>query len=467
VTQQVSSPPPPPKQVSHPLPKQQEQQEPSSKKGILTLLVLVGMLLLLLTSQLVWNLSQVMMPKTSSQPRPTPTVNQNKDIGPLLPPGAATAPQLTLPTGKFVVYEQQKSISIVPLAGGLSTVLTTPGYIYNLAVPPRMTPSGKLLYSGNGLWLTDIFNGTSTQIATIPTGQVITSLALSSDETTVAWSTEPANGTGNLTLYAGPLEKSVPVYQHDATDCPCYRVFSFLHGTGSKANSTLLLTDDNGDHRAVHYGLWSLNVANTPLEDPQVLLEGDAQQGPLVLSPTDNTLLYSTNQGIVPAPNNSSVPADVAALNYANSLSTGSISSSANGNHVVLNGMHAILAEQHDLKNSAAYHWVTTPSFSPDGHILIYIVFSSDAQTPFNRHSAVYVVHYTGSGTHLKVGTPQLLATSTDLFVELGTWVNNSTLTFYSDGTLYALDITNGAVATIAQATPYARAIAVIQGNNV
>lgn len=464
--QQVSSPPPPPKQVSHPLPKQSRR---FSRKGVLSLLVLVATLLLLFAGQLFWNLSQIVMHKTSAVPRPTPTVNQNKDIGPLLPPGKATAPQLVLSTGKYVLYEQQKNIALVSVTGGTPTVLPTPGYLYNLAVPPLLTPSGQLLYSGDGLWLTDIFHGTPQQIATLPAGQVITSMALSSDGSTVAWSTEPANGSGNVTLYAGPLEKSVPIYQHDATDCPCYRVFSFLYGQGTAANSTVLLTDDRGDHRAVHYGLWSLNLADTPLQDSQPLLASDAQQGPLVLSPTGNTLLYTTNQGIVPATEDLSVPTDIAALNYANSLfiaSTG-VSSEGNDHDPVLNSTHGILSEQHDLTNSADYHWVTTPLFSPDGHTLVYVVFSSDAQTPFDRHNAIYMVHSSGFGAQLKVGKPQLLATSTDRFIELGTWLNDSTLTFYSDGTLYALDITNGAVATMMQMTAYTRVVGVVQGGTV
>ncbi len=429
-------------------------------------LVLVGLLLFLFVGESLWNVSQLVARKTSSSPRPTPTINSNKDVGPLLPPGQATAPLLTLPIGKYALYQQQKSISIVPLVGGLSTVLTTPGYIYNLAAPPLLTPSGQLLYSGDGLWLTDISNQLPTQIAKLPTGQVITSMVLSSDGTSVAWSTEPANGVGDVTIYAGPLEKSVVVYQHDASDCPCYRAFSFLHGGGAKANSTLLLTDDRGDHHAVHYGLWSLNLADIPPEDPQLLLDGDAQQGPLALSPMSNTLLYSTDQGIVPATDDLSVPTDVAALNYPNSLALANInvSSTPSDGDASLQSTHMILAEQHDLTNSAAYHWVTTPLFSPDGHTLIYIVFSSDAQTPFDRHSAVYMVHSSGSGTHLVVGKPQLLATSTDRFVELGAWIDNSTLTFYSDGTLYALDITHGAVATITAMKTYTRTIAVVQG---
>ncbi len=430
------------------------------------LLVLVGMLFLLFTGQLFWNLSQVVAQRTSTVPRPTPTVDQNKDVGPLLPPGQSAAPQLTLPTGRYVVYQQQKKISIVPLSGGLATVLTTPGYIYNLSAPPLITPSGQLLYSGNGLWLTAIFDGMPKQIATLPAGQVITSMVLSNDGTTVAWSTEPANGAGKNVLYAGPLEKSVPIYQHDATDCPCYRAFAFWQGKGVQPNATLLLTDDRGDHRAVHYGLWSVNITSSPLENPQSLLAGDASQGPLALSSDGTALLYSTKQDIVPTTNDGSVPLDIAALNYANSLSIAHIGLSASGNDPVLQNTTTILPEQHDLSNSAAYHWVTTPTFAPDGRTLLYIVFSSDAQSPFDRHNAVYMVHSKSSGVQAMLGTPQLLANSTDLFVELGAWISNSRLTFYSDGTLYALDTSNGAVSTITKTTAYTRVIAVVQGGN-
>jgi hypothetical protein len=421
------------------------------------------MLLLLFTGQLAWNISQTVAHKADTHPRPTPTVD--KDVGPLLPPGKSSAPQLTLPTDKYVVYEQQNGISVVPASGGIATLLTTPGYSYNRAVPARITPSGQLLYSGNGLWLADIFYGTTKQIATLPAGQVITSLALSNDGTTVAWSTEPANGVGQTVLYAGSLEQSASVYQHDAIDCPCYRVFSFLNGTSKQADSTLLLTDDRGDHHAVMYGLWSFNLDGTSPE-PQLLLPGDSPQGPLALA-VNNTLLYSTNLGIVPTTDDLSVPVDIASLNYANSLSVVGITMPTTvGNSTFSNnGSHTVLPEQQYLSNSADYHWVTTPTFSGDGHTLVYVEFSSDAQVPFDRHNAVYIVHSTGSGSHLSVGKPQLLATSTDLFVELGAWINDSTLTFYSDGTLYALDTTNGAVAPILLTKTYARAIAVVEGN--
>ena len=425
--------------------------------------MLVGLLLLLFTGQLAWNISQAV--SNRAHPRPSPTVSTDKDIGPLLPPGKSSAPQLTLPLGKYVVYEQQTGISLVSVSGGIATPLTTPGYIYNRGVPARLTPSGQLLYSGDGIWLADIFYNTARQIATLPEGQVITSIALSSDGTTIAWSTEPANGVGKTVLYAGPLEQSAPIYQHDATDCPCYRIFSFLNGSTGQANSTLLLTDDRGDHNAVMYGLWGLNLNDTSSDAPQLLLPGDSPQGPLALS-SNNMLLYSTNLGIVPTTDDMSVPVDIASLNYANSLAMNAITLPVHADDptFVVNSSHLILPVQQDLSNSAAYHWVTTPTFSRDGHTLIYVEFSSDAQKPFDRHNAVYIVHSTDTGKHISVSKPQLLATSTDLFVELGAWMSDSTLTFYSDGTLYALDISDDAVATIIHTKSYARAVAVVQG---
>ena len=427
----------------------------------MSLLVLVALLLLLFTSSLLWNVSQSVVHRPVPLRYATEVVHNDDDDSPLLIPGNAAPARLAVPAGGYVIYELQKNIYRVPADGGIPESVATPGYIYNRAVSPILTSSGQLLYSGDGLWLTDIFNDTPRQIATLPAGQVITSMVLSSDETMVAWSTEPIDGKGTNTLYAGPLEKSVAVYQHDATDCPCYRVFSFLHNT---RNTTLLLTDDRGDHHSVQYGLWSLHVGNlnsgnTPSDDPQPLLDGDAQQGPLALAPTGNTLLYSTYQGLVPAPNDASVPPDIAALNYANSLSVASISAAPSPN---VSASQSILPEQHDLSNSAAYHWVTTPLFSADGHTLIYVEFSSDAVAPFDRHSAVYMVHLNGSGSRLSASKPQLLATATALFVELGAWLNDHILTFYADETLYALDTQNGAVTTIVQTKDYAHIVAVV-----
>jgi PQQ enzyme repeat len=62
----------------------------------------------------------------------------------------------------------------------------------------------------------------------------------------------------------------------------------------------------------------------------------------------------------------------------------------------------------------------------------------------------------------LRVDKPQLLATSNVLLLELGAWLNDHILTFYGDGVLYAIDISTGAVATIAQTGAYTRVIAVV-----
>ncbi|HLH61190.1 MAG TPA: hypothetical protein VKV20_05850, partial [Ktedonobacteraceae bacterium] len=124
---------------------------------------------------------------------------------------------------------------------------------------------------------------------------------------------------------------------------------------------------------------------------------------------------------------------------------------------------HVILPRQHGLSNIADYHWVTTPTFSPDGHTLAYVEFSSDAEAPFTRHSALYTVQVSGTGQHLHVGRRQLLATTSAHFVELGAWLNSRILTFYADGSLYALDVNSGEVATIIQTGAYSQVVAIAQ----
>jgi hypothetical protein len=178
-----------------------------------------------------------------------------------------------------------------------------------------------------------------------------------------------------------------------------------------------------------------------------------------VLVHSTNTLLYSTYEGLIPPPTDNSVPDDIAALNYANSLSVATIDTKS----LALGTPSVILPEQHQLSSSAEYHWVTTPRFSADGHTLVFVEFSSDAQTPFDRHNALYTVQVTGSGSHLRAGKPRLLATATSLLLELGPWINSHVLTFYSDGVLYALDIRSGAMSTIAQTGAYAHIVAIVE----
>ncbi len=190
---------------------------------------------------------------------------------------------------------------------------------------------------------------------------------------------------------------------------------------------------------------------------PQQLLTEDAQQGPLALAPYSNVLLYSSSEGVSSVPTDGSVPDDVATLYYANSLDVTTLS----GQPATLGPTQVILPEQHNLRNSADYYWVTTPVFTMDGHTIIYVEFNSGSQPPYDRTSAIFEAQINGSGKSLSVGNPHLLATSTAQLLELGPWFNNHILTFYADNSLYAVDIQTGATAFIVHAGTYARIIAV------
>jgi hypothetical protein len=218
---------------------------------------------------------------------------------------------------------------------------------------------------------------------------------------------------------------------------------------------TLLLSNDQGDHQAVRFGLWSLTVAPGASHEPQPLLSGDPPQIPLAR--TGSTLLYSTSNGVVPAPTDNSAPDDVAALNYANGLAVSTLNDSA----TALYGIQVVLPEQRYTPNFAAYHWVMSPRFSPDGQTLVYVLFSSDTQVPFARHSSLYTVHLNGIGAVVRVDKPQVLVTSWARFVELGPWLDNSTLTFYADNALYDIDAQTGATALLAHLTAYGHIVAV------
>jgi len=430
-----------------------------SKAGILAFLLLIGLLLLSLTGMVISSLPQLHQ-ATHRGLAPTATDDQDQDGTPAPPiymPGNKAIPPLPLPKGGDIVYEQQGNLYMVPSIGGMARLLATPGYAYNEAVRPIVTPSGQLLYSGNGVWLMDIFAETATQIASLASDQVITSIALSSDGTMVAWSTEPIDGEGNVSIYAGPLTAPTLVYEQSAQDCPCFRIFAFMNGPGKQGDDMLLLSDDQASHEAVQYGLWFLNLT-IPASEPQPLMDEGSLQGPLGASANGNTLLYAPDEGVVPNPTDDSVPVDIASLTYADSLDLATLG----GNPLVLSTSQVVLPEQHDLNNNAAYHWVTTPLFTPDGHTLIYVEFSSDFQAPYDRHSAVYTIQITGSGKRLHASKPRLLLTSTSLLMELGVWLNDHVLTFYADGTLYALDIHSGAVTTVLQTGAYARIIAVV-----
>ncbi len=468
MARQVSDPPnQPAMHISQPT------QDPGVHKGftkaaILSLLILISLLLFFFSGQLMVNLVQKPNAE-NTDPNPTPasinalTPASTQDIEggfdkpfPIFAPDGAIPPRLQLPDGYYVIYEQKSNLYLVSSNSNVARLIPTPGYIYSEAVPPILMPSGQLLYSGDGIWVTKPLEGTPTQIASLPPGQVITSMALSNDGKMIAWSTEPVNGVGNIDIYAGPLAAPSIAYKQSALDCPCFRIFSFMNGFGKRADNMLLLTDDRGSHEAVQYGLWSLDLSQTPAK-LHLILDENPQQGPLALTPSGNGLLYSSNEGAVPVPADNSVPADIAALSYANSLNLTTLSRSP----LALGPSQVILPEQHNLNNSAQYHWVTTPLFSPDAKTLAYVEFSSNVQYPYDRVSALYTVQISGSGTQLHAGKPQLIATSTDHLIELGAWFNNHIIAFYSDGFLYAMDIQSGAVTTFLQPLAYARIIAV------
>ena len=125
---------------------------------------------------------------------------------------------------RSVVYEQNNHLWIVSSWGGTPQQLSTPGYIYNRGVPALFTPSGQLVYSGHGVWLTNPFSGHPKQIASLPAGQVITSLALSQDGSQMAWSSAPIFSNGTINLYAGPLNQ---LYLSINSQLISVRVFEF------------------------------------------------------------------------------------------------------------------------------------------------------------------------------------------------------------------------------------------------
>lgn len=444
-----------------------------TKAGIFSLLILISLLLILFSGQLILNLFQnnsnrtntvvagahsnpSPIRKNSTIPTATPTYVPDT-TPPIFTPGNASITPLQLPIGYAVLYQQVDGLYIVSSADNVPHKIPASGYVYSEAVPPILMPSGQLLYSGDGIWLIDPFEGTPIQIAYLPPGQVITSMALSKDGSRIAWSTEPVDGIGNTVIYAGPLAAPSMVYEQLALDCPCYRIFSFADGSGVRADNTLLLTDDRGSNEAVQYGLWSLDITQTPAV-PRLILDENPQQGPLALTPSGNCLLYSSSEGAVPMPTDNSVPTSIAALSYANDLNLIPLSGSSR----TAGSAQTVLEKQNDLSNIAQYHWVTTPLFSPDSRTLAYIEFSSDSQNPYDRHSALYTVQLSGSGKHIHAGKPRLIATSTERLMELGAWINNNIITFYSDGSLYAMDLQMNALTSLVQTNTYANIVAVI-----
>jgi hypothetical protein len=414
-----------------------------SKGGVIIFLLIICLILAVTGRQVIrtW-------PQTHSQS--STGASSSQAAAPIqLPGGAALAP-LTLSGSHTVIYEEQDHIYSAALSDKVPHVLNTPDYIYNRAVPALVTPSNELIYSGKGVWAMSLSGGPARQIASFAADQVITSLVVSQDGSSLAWSSAPANGSGTTHLYAGSLEHTAQVYQQSASQCPCYRAFSFMN----QSTTTLLLTNDRGDHRSARYGLWTLDLNQGTTAKPQEILNDANQQGPLALAAQGNELLYSTFQGYVPW-QTVAAPSDIMSLAYANSLSLASI----DGTQQQLGKSQVLLPDQGDLTNEQSYHWVDTPEFSPDGQTLAYIEFSVSNQPDFPRQFAIYTYDL---HDQTKTSTPHLLVTGSARYMELGGWLDNSVVTFYADNTLYALDVQNQTATTLVATGAYAHIVSII-----
>lgn len=441
-----------------PEPKQRRRIRPS----IAFFLGTITLLLIMFIGLIARNVVRIQQDGTQSVS--TPTATASSVVGPQLVndlldiSGTATPVIPQIAANQYLIYEQQKSVFMVPAAGGQPKLLTTPGYIYNAAVPATLLPGSKLLYEGtDGLWLTDIIHGGARQVAAVPHGQDVTSLVVNTDGTLMAWSTAPAHGKGKITIYAGALEYTVPIYEQTTEQCPCMRVFS-LYTNGGK--TTVLLTDDRGDHQLVSYGLWTLPLDSAGAARPQAVLDEQPSQGPMLFSSINNLLLYTSYKGFVPAPEDASIPDEQAALTYANNLLLTSLSSS--GTTLAAHEAQVVLPEQRTTSGSTA-RWVTTPAFSPDGRTLMYVVFSTDTTSPFHRHNALYQTSVNANVAQVHTTTPELFATTAVNHLEMGLWINNHLLSFYADGGLYVLDIQNGGVSSVTHTGSYAHIVAVAE----
>jgi hypothetical protein len=452
-------------------------RSPLRQPGLLVMFLLCGMSLVLFTS-LAFGTYEGWIGAMEAKPLPagvTPTPTPVTG-GPLTFPLASTATdrQLVLPDNHMLLFEQLNTIYLVPIVNqpvvGAGTpaptpnpadkprALNLPGYHFNSSAPPILTPSGQLLYSGDGIWETNPLNNHPVQIAKFATGQIITSMALSQDGKMLAWSTAPANGSGQSGLYIERLGSSAQqIYQQQAGQCPCFRIFSFESGAGKQADATLLLTDDRGDQNPAQFGLWSLNLAQSQPRPVQLLPAAPAQ-GPLLFDAQRDALLYSDNKMLAPLPSDKSLPLNLASMAYANSLYMASI----NGASSALANQQLILPDQKEQSNIGNYRWITTPTFAPDGTTLVYIVFSVDSQGPYLRYSSLYTVQINGAGAQMRVGQPQLLATANTRVIELGPWLNDHIVTFYADGWIYALDMQSDTIARITNTQAYAHIVGII-----
>jgi hypothetical protein len=365
------------------------------------------------------------------------------------PPSKAAPPRL--PDDQAIVYNDDTGIYLLTTDDAEPEKLNTPGY--DPLVPPLLTGDGRLLYTGDGVYLLDLLQPAEAmplQITSIdPKTQVIASATISPDGQEVFWSIEPHTGNGTTSLYEASLTDTGAnqpnlLYSQQAGVCPCYTIFGLGPGISTGLPS-LLLTDDLGTPAAQGTGLWSFDPAQ--LQIGPELLANDAGQAPLALSPDHTQMVYAPTTGEVPEPTDSSVPAQIANQPYGNSISI----TSWNGNS--LGTQITVVPQQTNVHTFSEYHWITTPVFSPDSQTLAYIQFSADDNGPYDRHNTLYIT--TAQGTT----APQVVANFSARLVELGSWLDNHTLILYADGGIYALDVRTAAIALLAPLANYSHII--------
>jgi hypothetical protein len=434
---------------------------PQHKWSVLAFLIVILVLLVIFAGAFVDALMQAATPtaRTGLQLR---SVFQGRN--------RTVLPAMDLPLHRTILYEQRGNIysyttpatqaseqdhskQATPGAVPRPVQIQTPGYEYRRALSPVVTSERQLLYAGAGLWMNDLEHNQPSQLVRLDETQEVTSLVLSRDGSQLAWSSAPKDGHGMIQIFAGPVKATKLVYQQQAGQCPCFRVFGFLPADGLAGHTTLLLTNDQGDNGPIQHGLWFLSLMGEALARPVQVIASDPPQGPLALSPRDATLLYTTYNGNVAVPGGLS--ADLATVEYANSLVVADVQKHS----PYLKNAQVVLAAQNEQRSTALYHWVTTPEFSSDGQMLTYVVFSAEGQGSFTRTNALYVVDMHASAS---LGRPLLLATTPARYVELGSWWDANTVTVFVDNALYALDMRHARVAKILQTDSYVRTVAVL-----
>jgi hypothetical protein len=211
----------------------------------------------------------------------------------------------------------------------------------------------------------------------------------------------------------------------------------------------LLLTDNLGTPADQGTGLWSFDQQQQ-LVGSELLAE-DQGQAPLALSADHTLLAYAPTTGEVPEPTDSSVPAQVGSQPYGNSIAVMSANASGSGKPITL------VPAQTNVHNFSSYHWITTPTFSPDNHSIAYIQFSSDDTGPYDRHSALYVAPTNGSSA------PKVVASFNSRLVELGGWLDSHTLLLYADQGIYAINTQTAAISLLAVVKQYSRIVGLVQ----